>query len=62
MFFLMRDQFLKIELLVTNVTPVVTPDRAERDILEITLDLFWPIQAAFVVKEPLSGVEIPLEP
>ena len=40
---------LKIEWIVAYVTLVVSPDRAQRDILEMILDSFWPIQAAFVV-------------
>ena len=37
-----------------------SPDRAEPDILRMILDGgFWPIQAAFVVGEPLSDVGIP---
>ena len=48
-----QDQVLKIEWLFADVTPVGSPDRAERDILEMILDIFWPIQVAYVVREPL---------
>ena len=51
---------LKKEWLVTNETAVGSPDRAECGILEINLaGCFWPIQAAFVVEEPLCDVETP---
>ena len=49
---------IKTEWLVADVTPVGFPDRVERDILEMILDNFWPIQAAFVVGEPLCEIEI----
>ena len=41
---------MKIKWLLANVTPVVSPDRAEHDIFEIMLDV-WPIQVAFVAAE-----------
>ena len=44
---------MKIKWLVANVTSVGSPDRAERYILGIILDVFWPIQDVFVVREPL---------
>ena len=50
---------MKIEWLVTNVTAVGSPDRAERAILGMILDIFWPIQATFVAREPLSNARIP---
>ena len=50
---------LKIEWLVANVTPVGFLHRAERDILGMILGSFLPIQAIFVVGEPLCDVEIP---
>ena len=40
------------------VTPVGSPVRDERDIMEMTLDIFWPIEAVIVVKEQLCYVEI----
>ena len=40
---------MKREWLVTNVTAVGSPDRAERDILRMFLDVFGPVQAAIVV-------------
>ena len=48
-----------LEWLFADVTPVGSPDRAECDILGMLLDGFWPIQAAFVVGEPLCDVGIP---
>ena len=42
---------MKTERLVTNVTAVGSPDRAKRDILGVILDVFWSIQATFVVGE-----------
>ena len=33
---------MKTEWLVTDVTPVGSPARAELDILEVILDIFWP--------------------
>ena len=53
---------MKIEWLVTDVTSIGSPDRAERDIFGTILNVFWPIQAVFVAGEPLCHVEIPLEP
>ena len=50
---------MKTEWLVANMTPVGAPDRAEPDILGMILGSFWPIQAIFVVGEPLCDVEIP---
>ena len=52
---------MKIEWLVTNVTAVGSPDRAKRAILGVILagDFFCPIQAVFVVKEPLCDVKNP---
>ena len=47
---------LKIEWLVAGVTPVRSPARVEGDILGIFLDVVRPIQAAFVVTEPLCDV------
>ena len=34
---------MKTEWLVADVTPLASPDRAERDILEMILDFFWQI-------------------
>ena len=52
---------MKIEWLVTDVTAVRSPDRAERAILRATLAgrLFLLIQAVFVVGEPLCDVGTP---
>ena len=50
---------MKREELVADVKPDRSPDRAECDILGMLLDGFWPIQAAFVVGEPLCDVGIP---
>ena len=33
-----------------------SPDRAEHDVLGVIFDIFWPIQATFVVAEPLCNV------
>ena len=49
---------MKIEWLFHDVTPVESPDRAERDILEMILDVFWSIQAVLVVGERLCDVGI----
>ena len=53
---------MKIEWLVADVTAVRAPDRVE---YYFTSDfgwaLFWPIQAVFVVGEPLCDVGPPLE-
>ena len=54
---------MKIEWMVTDVTAVRSPDRAERAILGVILAGrffdFWPIQATFVVGEPLCDVGTP---
>ena len=53
---------MKIEWLVTNVTPVGSPDRAECVILGVILGIFLPIQALFVIGEQLGDARFPLEP
>ena len=51
---------MKIEWLVTNVTPVGSPDRVERAILwVIWAGYFLPIQAIFVVGEAFCDVRNP---
>ena len=51
---------MKIEWLVTNLTAVGYPDRAEHAILGLILaGLFWPIQVVYVVGEQLCGVGTP---
>ena len=50
---------MEIEWLVTDVTAVGSPDRAERAILGLLLVVFWSIQAVFVVEEPLYDVGTP---
>ena len=50
---------MKSEWLITEVTAVESPVRAERAILGAILAIgvwFWQIQAVFVVGEPLSNV------
>ena len=39
---------LKIDWLVTDVTSVGSPNRAECDIFGVILDVFWPVQAVIV--------------
>ena len=50
---------MKIECLATIVTAVGSPDRAERAIWGVILNIFWPIQATFVVREPRCDVRTP---
>ena len=51
---------MKIKRFVVDVTAVGSPDRAEHAILRMILTVFfWPIQAVFVVREPLCGVGTP---
>ena len=52
---------MNIEWLVTNVTGVRSPDRAEPAILGVVLAgrFFGLIQAVFVGKEPLCGIGTP---
>ena len=52
---------MKRKWLVTDVTAVRAPERAERTILggDFGLALFWPIQAVFVVEEPLRDAGTP---
>ena len=45
--------------MVVDVTPGVSSDRAERATQEMILDIFWPIQASFVVREPLCDLGAP---
>ena len=44
---------MKTEGFVTNVTPVESSDRVERDIFRMILGVLWLIQFVFVVREPL---------
>ena len=49
-----QGHLMKMEWLVTDVKAVGSPDRAERDILGVTLaGRFCPIQVVFVVGKPL---------
>ena len=50
---------MKIEGLIADVTFVGSPARAERYMLRVIFDGFWPIQDAFVVWEPFCHLEIP---
>ena len=50
---------LKIEWLVIDITAVGSPDKAERDILGMIFDVFWPGQPAIVVWEPLRDLRTP---
>ena len=50
---------MKSEWFVADITPVGSPERAERVILGVILRMFWPIQVTFVVGEPLYDVRIP---
>ena len=50
---------MKTEWLVANVTPVGSPDRAERAVLGIIVSVFWPIQTVFVAREPHFDVGTP---
>ena len=47
---------MKIEWLVTDVTSAESPVRAEPGFFGLILDVFWPIQATFVVGEPFCDV------
>ena len=53
---------MKIEELIANATAVGSPALAERDVLEMNLGVFWPVQAAIVVGEPFCDLGITLEP
>ena len=53
---------MKIESLVSNVTALRSPDRADGTFDfggDLGWTLFWPIQAVFVVREPLYDVKTP---
>ena len=52
---------MKIKWLIADVTAAGSPDRAEYAILGVISagQLFWPIQAIFVVGEPLCRVGTP---
>ena len=53
---------MKIEWLATNVTPVRSSDRAERDIWRVILGVYGSIQAivVVVVMDPRCGIGTPL--
>ena len=56
---MLSPDLIKPEQLIANVTPAGSPDRAECAILGMILaGRFWPIQAVFVVAEPLCDVGI----
>ena len=38
---------METEWLVTNITAAESPDTAERDILGVIVDIFWPIWGIF---------------
>ena len=52
---------MKIEWLVIDVTAIGSPDRAEPDVLggDFGFAFSWPIQALFIVGEPLCDVGTP---
>ena len=54
-----QGHLLKIQRLVTDVTPVGSHYRPEHDTLGMIVNVFWPIQAAIVVREPLWDLGIP---
>ena len=56
-----EGHLMKKEWLVADVTSVGSPDIAERAILwgDFGWALFWPIQAVFVVGEPLCDIGTP---
>ena len=54
-----QGHLLKIEWLVADVIPVGSPARAERDILGMLLDVFWSIQAAFLIGGSRCGLGVP---
>ena len=54
-----KGHLTKIKWLVTDVTAVESPERAERAILGVLLGIFWSIKAVYVVLEPLCGVGTP---
>ena len=47
-----------MEWLITDVTPVRSPARAESKIMD-DFGVFWPIQVAFVVGESLCNLKSP---
>ena len=54
-----HGHLVKTEWLVTNVKPIGSPDRADHAILGVILDVFWQIQAVFVVGKRLCDVGTP---
>ena len=55
-----QGHLMKIEWLVTDVTSVDSPDRAERTIFRVILRVFfWLIHATFVVGKPFYYVGTP---
>ena len=54
-----ESQLMNLVRLATDVTAVESPDIPEHVILgDFCLVLFWPIQAVFVVREPLWGATL----
>ena len=50
---------MKTGWLVTNMTAIWFPVRAESELFWVILDVFWLIRAAFVVGEPPCELEMP---
>ena len=46
---------MKVEWLITDMTAAGSPARAESEHFWVILDVFWPIEANFVAREPLRG-------
>jgi hypothetical protein len=49
---------MKRKCLISNVTAVDSLARAESEIFWVILDVFWGIQGAIVVGQPLSDLEM----
>ena len=54
-----QGHLMNMELLIADVTFVGSPARAECELLGMILDVFWPVQLAIVVGEPLCDLRIP---
>ena len=54
-----QSPLMKIEWLIASVLAVVSPARAEREILEMILGVFWSVQPVIVVGDPLFDLGIP---
>ena len=53
---------MRIEWLVSDMTPVVSPERAERDIFRVIFDIFAQVRPLLWLGKQFEMYEYPLQP